>query len=609
MPAAKFSQQEEAKPVTIRSEPTPRPWFIFAVPFLFSLGAYGMTQLNVVGPGVAAGWANVLTATGEPASAVISPLYRTILLLLGSIPISNILPHVIAGWFNVVLMAVASGFFALFMYRGINRVVPWGASSLAMFAGTLAGITQTTWTAALTLNPAPLALALVLASLWLVMEYDNDRPRLLSALLFGLALTAHAAVVFLLPLHVWLLLQRRGRTGWIPALLAGLIPLFLFLLPTLNPVFTLNGLFSQPPNIPADLNGFNLLMWSKLHALTPVALLFVVVAIIRAERNWIVPGILVLGFINLASLFQFSTQFAAILVGMLVAGLTTVGLAVLFNRLPRGLNLTVWLLIPAIWFVQGPSINRHGEDLWQIHARNVMATQRYETLIATTDHERLLAPYLYMQRAMDLRPDLILVDPTLLSCSRYLESFHLDTLLQTERALASYAELRETLSTSTDPIQRERASLQFFSAWIKDAQQSLTSGVLFSSELDPGPEVPLVPEGLLWRVYAGKTYPFLFEGLNLGPVYRRADERPLVQQTIRDYSRMFIQRAEFLRQETFTIKVADYIRWAVRIDPTYPPATEMAREYQIHGDPILLIPKVEPRIGPALPGVRQTVDE
>ncbi|MCB2211991.1 hypothetical protein KQI52_07750 [bacterium] len=595
--------------MTTRSEHTPHPWFIFAVPFLLGLGTYGLTQLNFVGPGVAAGWANVLTATGEPASAAISPLYRTILLLLGSIPISNTLPHLIAGWLNVVLMAAASGFFALFVYRVIDRLVPWGASSLAMFTGALAGVTQLAWTAALTLNPAPLALALALAALWLVTEYPGSRPRLLSVLLFALALSAHAAVVFLLPIFGWFFVQRRTLIRWIATTLAGVLPLALFLLPSMSPVFVLDGLFSQPPNVPSDLTGFSLLTWSKLHALTPFALLFVIVAIIRAERSWIMPGILLLVSINLASLFQFSTEFAAILAGMLVAGLTAFGLAVLFNRLPRGLSLIAWLIIPTLWFVQGPSISRHGEDLWQIHARNVMVTQRYETLIATTDHERLLAPYLYMQQAMDLRPDLILVDPTLLTSARYLESFHLDTLLQTERALASYAELRQTLAANSDANQRQRASLQFFSVWIKDAQQSLTSGVLFSSELDPGPEVPLIPEGMLWRVYAGKTYPFLFDGLDLGPIYRRADDRPLVQQTIRDYSMMFIQRAEYLRQETFTIKVADYIRWAVRIDPAYPPAVDMAREYQIHGDPILLSPKVEPRIGPALPGVTQTVDD
>ena len=97
-----------------------------------------------------------------------------------------------------------------------------------------------------------------------------------------------------------------------------------------------------------------------------------------------------------------------------------------------------------------------------------------------------------------------------------------------------------------------------------------------------------------------------FRGLDLGPIYIRPDEsRELLQNTVQFYPEMFTARALYQLEEGLTTVTADYIRWALRIDPNHPHARQLAREYNIHGDPLQLRPKAEPRAKRALPGVRQ----
>ena len=271
-----------------------------------------------------------------------------------------------------------------------------------------------------------------------------------------------------------------------------------------------------------------------------------------------------------------------------------------------GLALLLWVLLPVFWFTRGPEVNRHGEDFWQIHARNVFATQRANSIIATTDHQRLLAPWLVLQKNEDIRTDLLAVDPTRLHLTGYLETLNLEEIISDPELLGLMAVLQAAIDKDDVPLARSTAA-HFFLEWTRNAiEVPEIGGVLLSNELSLDDNFQLIPDGLLWRVWNGRTnHPFLFAGLDLGPVYVRDDATPLMIQTIQLYPDMFTRRATWLGRESWTVLASDYVKWSLRIDPTHVQARLLQEEFGVHGDPLYLRPKRPPRVRRGLEGVSE----
>jgi hypothetical protein len=570
--------------------------FVFGLPFVVTLGTYALTMLNFVGPGNAAAWSAVMVGAGEPASASLSPLFRIILIVVGTLPSSWVEPHFVASWITILSMSTAVGFFALMLHPFLSKLTTYGAASYSMLAAILAGVASTVWANALTINPAPLALALVLTTGWLLNQINTTRSRILAFLILGFALTAHIAAAVFLPVMIWQSLRGQHEKARF-VLAAFLLPMGLFLLPGMGPVFNLSSLFSQPTNIPDHLFGISLYGWSLWSALSPVAIVFVLLAIgvVVRGRHASITFALVLVPLTVCAFIPVFAEFSSIVAGYLIATLTITGIVIVFNRLPKGLGLILWIVVPSIWIWRGPDISRHGEDLWEIHATNVFTTQRYRTLIAITDHGRILAPARYIQEARDLRKDVLILDPKLLSDEKHLRCFNLDEYLKSQSGKIALASQREKFE-SGDSSELDSGTTDLFFALIDESLDSLGGGVLISSDIYLGPMIETIPEGLLWRVYDGVNYPYIFAGLDLGPIFPPTElERPLFNSTVTQYSEMFTNRAEYLMRDQLTSIAADYIRWAVKLNPQNQRARKIAADHGIHGEPLQLKPKEEPR--------------
>ncbi|MBS1260895.1 MAG: hypothetical protein MAG453_00211 [Calditrichaeota bacterium] len=579
---------------------------VFLVPFVFSLAAYAVTRLDSVGPGTAAAWPAVMVGAGEPEGAALAPLYRLLLLALGAV-VPSAASATVAGYANAVFSAATAGLIALWTLAHLRETDLWGRGSLAAWVGSVTALALAPWTAALAPNPLPLATMLLAASAVAWAWTDGARGGAAAALLYGLSCAAHAGNVLLLALIVpWVMFQRTVRAP-LPLLIAGVwLPGGLFFLPAVDPVFTVTGTFAHAPPFPADFAGLRLALWSIWRALTPfglVAALYTAASIIRRNPRSALPAAALVLLLAAGALIRPLAEWSLALAGWTVALAAGFAIARLTRLLRPGLSLLLWLLIPVLWFVNGPDVSRRGEDLWETHARNVFATNRARSAVLTTDHTRLLAPFSYLRAAEDLRGDIITFDPTLLSEPGQIRSF-----LRQDPPLSDSLRARiDTLPAVAGGTGGERArriAARFVRDWIAETVEREGRGVLVSGEIDPGSEFTLIPEGLLWRVWDGESrYPFLFEGLDLGPVYKRDDPRPLARSTIALYPEMFSRRAGWLFRDGFSRQGADYVRWALRIDPSHVPSQLLAREYNIHGDPLVLRPKVWPDVRLGLPGV------
>lgn len=98
-----------------------------------------------------------------------------------------------------------------------------------------------------------------------------------------------------------------------------------------------------------------------------------------------------------------------------------------------------------------------------------------------------------------------------------------------------------------------------------------------------------IPEGLLMRWKRDEAaLPYHFTGLELDPIFLKKKEHPLRRKVVLQYPVMFTARGDYLLEKQYTAEGADYIRWALKIDPDYIPAQLLAREYGIKGKPLRL---------------------
>lgn len=582
--------------------PVPLALVVFATSFALTLAAGRLTVAAGIGPGAAAGWAASAAGAADPASGALAPLFRLLVHLAGQAgPAGSI-----AARLNLLTLfghAVFAGLIALWTLPRLEGRRVWAAPMVAAWIGVLAGVTRTGWASALMVNPATWSLAALAGAALLLGAPGaggNGRelsPRrwFLAVWLAALAAGFHLAAWLAFPALALLAFRGRPPGKWIlPAALFALAAAHtLFLLPLRAPAHPVSGLLNLARGVP-EATGPALPGWSVLWALTPAGLLPAAWGLARlpaGNRAALPPLVLALGGILAGALIGGeASEYAALMAAAGVALLAGLGTADLLARLPGGYGLLLWLVIPALWVLHGPRVSRAGDTLWRTHTENVFRTARLESLIFSPEEAILNVPYDYLRRAEQLRADLVVINPNRLADPAYLrllESAHAGRLRPVR---ASFDSLK-ALATADRPDPREvrRAADRFVAAWIRweVPRAEKTGGVLLTHGYRPPlDDYPLVPEGLLLRVYDGRhDYPFHFAGLDLRPIRFTPGMGPTRQRIVALYPMMFTTRGNWMIEKAYTAEGFDYIRWALRIDPGYLPAKLAARQFNIQGPP------------------------
>jgi len=579
-------------------------FIIFAVAFSLTFGAGNLTKTPGMGPGDAAGWAAGVVGAGFGKNSVFAPLFREFLripALLGT-PLT-IAPRL--NFFTLLGHSLFAGFTALFFMTLFHKWQVWGAASVGALAGTLVGISRMGWASGLIVNPAPWALAITAAACFLltVESSENHEARektdskvLLAFWLLGTAVALSLQILLILPAILvlswkkWMNLVTHYR---FIALILGIAPLAVYMLPPGDILHPVAGMLSAPAGI-IEARGVKLVGWAALWAMTPAALPLAIIGLLsRILRNnlWQILALflLLLGIFAGGLIGGETAEFAAIMASAVVTGLMILGVVYILNLLPGGYAMLLWLIVPAIWIVQGPKVDRSDEQLWPTHTRNVLRTVRFESLVLSTDEMLINTPYAFMRKAHNQRPDLMVIDPLRLNNPDYLRWMEKEYFKRLEAERASFEKLKALCSMpGADKDSLREAKRIFLTDLVRHELDY--KGVLVSpTYMPPMPDLVTIPEGLLIRIqHTENALPYHFAGLEMEPIYQKKGANSLRQKLVAQYPMMFAARGDWMLDKHYTAEGMDYIRWALQIDPDYIPAKLVAKEYGIRGEPLRL---------------------
>ncbi len=589
---------------------------LFLAAFGLTLAAANLTLAPGVGPGPAAAWAAESFGMGTGAGSVFSPLFRILAPLVQVVgPENTTLTRL--NFFTATGHATLAGLVSLLLLPFFRKQEFWGAFSLALLGGVLVGVTRVGWASALLVTPGPWALAALAGAFLLLLPGENsanDRRRhLLSALVMGLAIVLHASLALLLP--AWWFWGNRYGVSWKQRqglLQVGfvLLPLLLFLSPLPEPVFNTAGLLIAAPGLP-DYNGFHLLLWTAWHTLTPLGLLLALWGTYRAVRIQLAGAILIdlmlLAFLVMSFMGAATSQLAAMGLSVLIVLGAIYGAADLFDRLPGGPSLLLWLTIPALWWGHGLSVSRatlDGETFWETHCKNQVVTVRLNNLVLAEEDSTLIAPYYALTKAKKIRPDLAVINPLRLDRPGYLQFLEYAYAPRMQTVRGALDTLTQTVSSTQDTSEVKQAAERFLVQLIR--REAKSNGVVLSpryverlekADSTQWPalsrllseEFELIPEGLFYRVVTdGKPYPFHFSGLDMSEIAFDRELPLLRNRAVALYAEMFTRRGSWMLQREFVAEGREYVRWALKIAPDYTPAVLLARDYGISGPPQLL---------------------
>ena len=561
-------------------------------------------MLDRLGPGVAAAWSAASLGAAQPKDAGNAPLYMLLVRAVGSIGPSAA-AHLRVTFLTMLGWALTGGVLSVWFSRLFGKWGSWEPWIIGTVAGAGSVSARLVWASALAPNPAPWAFAAVALTLYvLTTDSPNDKRAgnmgLLGFFLLILALDMDFHALILLPPFLVLAIIRslRIKIRWYVDVLIFLTPPLLFFIPSLQPSLAVSGYYSAPQGIPEMLTGFPMLGWSLTHTVTIVPLILAIYGLIVLFLRERISLWLVLGFvvgILVGTLFGGNISlFAAMSAGLLVMILAFLAIGDIFNRLPKGLAPVALLLLPLIYLTQGPELAHKGEQIWEDHQRNVVRSTRYQSVILSTDEATVNAPRIYKRFSERVRPDIRLVNPL-----RLTEPDYIDYLSESMRdgfksAIPQFDSLSYAAQSEADREALVPLAHSFLKAWVNaevDASGK-AGGVLVTPGYDPGTEHPLIPEGLLMRVWnEDVAYPFNFRQLKLEEVAFKPGQTLLEQGVIAQYPMMFTSRGAWMMHREYYAEGMDYIRYALSIDPNYTPARIVADEYNIHGDPLLLKPK------------------
>ncbi len=587
---------------------------LFIAAFGLTLAATSLTLAPGVGAGSAAAWAAGSFGIGSSDSAVYSPLFLILTKIVRWLGPENSTAERL-NFFSSIGVATAAGLVSLLLFPFMKRRGYWGVFSLALLGGVLTGITRVGWASALMINPGPWAIAAMLGAFLLVGSGEADNRRItFGFFVMGLAGAFHVATLVFFPAFLyWGFMhstQWRGQQAFIQ-MAALCAPLCLMLIPNAQPFFATTGLFTGTPGLP-DAQGFGLVGWTALWTLTPAGLLLALWGYFRLPSDkkqfLLLAGLVLAGIVILTLLKTETAQLAAIVLSVIIAIGAIFGLADLFNRIPGGPALLLWILVPGLWVGHGLAVSQASADertIWEIHNSNLIRTVRLNNLIITEDDSLTLAPYFYLVQAKKMRPDLALINPAMMSDPGYLEFIEATYPHRFKAIQPTLDSLKASLQQDeNDPAVRgivESLLAELIVSEIKSTGVVLSPGVIEEIERGDSTAYPVlfklmtqdyqvVPEGLFYRVLPkeDRPFPFHFSGLDMARI-KFDNAAPMLQnRMVTIYPKMFTNRGSWMLSRKFTAEGMEYVRWALKIAPDYTPAVLLARDYGISGEPTLL---------------------
>jgi Protein O-mannosyl-transferase TMEM260-like len=595
---------------------------VFAVSFALTLSALKLTMLNSLGPGISAAWAATSVGMGQSLDAVWSPLFTVFVKTVGAIgPITTAASRV--NFLTAFGIALTAGFASLIFSITFRRWKIWGANFLAGVGGTVVGISKVIWISGLAPNPSTWALTSIAFSWWMIVSSLDDedgtgfKRQILAAFGTGLAIAFYLPSIIILPANLWLIFKaaKKDNHNFMPVFLFLLLPLSAYIANILfagnmQSVYSVKGIFTAAQGIPENIKGLSLIGWSALYTLTPVGLLLAIWGVIslhiRNKSALVVIVLTVVGII-VGAFCDIVYPFATVLTALVVSLFTIIGIIDLFDRIPKGFSILLVLLIPVLWAYHGPDVNRGHESIWEDHISNQTKSSPYKSIILSPDDVLLNPGYAYLLKSNKWRVDLTVLNPLEFDDISYLN--WVDNLYGSafDSTRSQFENLKSVVARG-NASDSELAAKEYIKTFVNQKVDVLNireskdyrpqtkieevGNILCIPGYDPGTEQKQIAIGLYFCIWPeNENYNLFFRSFKMKKIKFHPRATNIEMRLIALYPYMFTIRGSWMLENQITAGGIDYIRWALRIDPNFMPATLIAQHYNISGDPLKLFPK------------------
>ncbi len=594
---------------------------VFAISFALTLSALKLTMLSGIGPGASAAWAATAVGMGQSIDAAWSPLFAVLVKAIGSIgAIENAVFRI--NFLTAFGIALTAGFASLIFATLFRKWEIWLANMMAVVGGTIVGVSKVIWISGLAPNPSTWALASIVFSWWMVLscyensQSSNSKRLLLAGFGTGLAVAFYLPAIIILPANLLLIVNgaKKTQTNILHAFAFLLLPLSAFLVnyifsTDIQSVYSVKGIFTAAQGIPENLKGFSLIGWSALYTLTPVGLVLAIwggISTFTRNRSTVLFFSLVVVGIIIGGFCEIVYPFASLLTAIVISILAILGLVDVFDRIPKGYAIPLFLLIPILWSYHGPDVNRGDETVWEDHVYNLTKTSKYQSIILSPDDILLNPGYDYMVKATNWRVDLKVINPLKFNDLSYLNwvDNRYSSIFDSTRA--DFETLKSVVSSS-DSEDSKIAAKEYIKTLvnqkisvinIRESENFTTSTkieevgyILCVPGYDPETEHKQIALGLFFCLWPeNENYNFFFKNFKLKAIKFHPEATHYEKLLIAQYPYMFTIRGSWLLENQITAGGIDYIKWALRIDPNFTPATLIADHYNISGDPLKLFP-------------------